>query len=123
MPVKIVVVEDDELNRRLFESVLQKSGYTVATAGNGGEALSLIKDESPSLILIDLGLPDIDGIEVARRYREEAPSPAAKLYALTGAAHPDLSKAGFDGIILKPIRVMEFLRTVERILAGLPPNT
>jgi len=118
MPIKILVVEDDEINRKLFVSLLREGGYEVAEAADGRTAVELIERESPSLVLMDINLPKMSGYEVLRTCKEKGLLGGAKVYALTGSAEAEVMEAGFDGIITKPVRVREFLSTVGAILHG-----
>lgn len=113
---KILVVEDDETNRKLFGSLLREKGYHVFEASDGDEAIALIQKESPSLVLLDVFLPKVNGPDVLRICREKGFLNSTKVYALTGSESSDICDAGFDGIIRKPIKVMDFLRIVEKTL-------
>lgn len=113
---KILVVEDNELNRKFFVSVLREQGHAVMEATNGREAIALIADELPVLVLMDIALPDMNGDEVLRTCRERGVLGGTKVYALTASAMSDVRDAGFDGIIPKPVRVLDFLETVQRTL-------
>ncbi len=116
MPKKILVIEDDEINRKFFVSLLKEGGYEVVEAADGQAAIELIAKESPSLILMDIVLPRMSGYEVLRTCKEKGLLGGSKVYALTASAETEVMEAGFDGIITKPIRVREFLRTVGEIL-------
>ena len=120
MSKKILVVEDDEINRRLFVSLLVEAGYRVAEAADGEAAFEAIIRENPSLILLDITLPKMSGYEVLSACKEKGLLGGAKVYALTASLEPDVRGAGFDGIITKPVRVREFLRTVGEILQTIP---
>jgi two-component system cell cycle response regulator DivK len=115
MTDKILVIEDDEINRRFFVSLLQEGGYEVVEAADGQAAIELITEESPSLILTDIFLPKMNGCEVLRTCKEKGLLRGAKIYALTASAGTEVREAGFDGIIIKPVRVREFLRAVGDI--------
>lgn len=116
MPKKILVVEDDDINRKLFVSLLKGGGYEVSEAAEGQSAIRLMTAETFSLVLMDIGLPAMSGAEVLRVCREKELLRGAKVYALTAAAGTAAGEPVFDGIITKPIRVREFLRTVGEIL-------
>ncbi len=116
MPKKILVVEDDDINRKLFVSLLTGGGYEVAEAAEGQSAIRLMTAESFSLVLMDIGLPAMSGAEVLRVCREKELLHGAKVYALTAAAGTAAGEPGFDGIITKPIRVREFLKMIGEIL-------
>lgn len=116
MARKILVVEDNEINRKLFVSLLREKGYETCEAENGLDALAMIEREAPSLVLLDIILPQMDGYEVFRTSREKGLLHNTRVYALTAADEGDIHDAGFDGIITKPVRVAEFMRTVEKAL-------
>jgi two-component system cell cycle response regulator DivK len=114
MAGKILVVEDDEVNRKLFVSLLRERGYEVSEAADGQQAVERIEREAPALILMDIVLPKMSGIEVMRTCREKGLLKRSKVYALTASEMPDIDRAGFDGVIAKPVRVREFLDIIER---------
>lgn len=116
---KILVVEDDEVNRRLFGSLLREKGYNVFEAADGEEAIALIQKESPSLVLMDVFLPKVNGADVLSVCREKGFLDGSKVYALTGAESEEIARAGFDGVIRKPIRVMDFLNCVDKACASI----
>jgi CheY-like chemotaxis protein len=97
--------------------LLRKSGYNVTVAKDGAEALALVDDVKPSVALIDIGLPDISGLEVARRVREKYPRKKIRLIALTGYGRQEdreaALEAGCDMHLVKPV---EF-STLERVIA------
>ena len=115
---KILVVEDSEINRRLFGSLLREKGYLVLEAADGEEAIEVMQKESPALVLLDITLPKINGLDVMRICRGKGLLGNTKVYALTASASNDIFDAGFDGVIRKPIKVLDFLKTVEETLAG-----
>ncbi len=119
MSAKILVVEDDDLNRKLFVTLLQEKGYEVAEAKDGGEALEKIRTEPPALILLDIVLPSVSGLEVLRQCRKEGLISSSKVYALTASALEEREEAAFDGVIIKPVKVMDFLKTVEESMQSL----
>lgn len=106
VPRRIVLVEDLPDNRRLLTSLLELDGHTVFTAPDGEVGLATIIEQHPDVALIDIGLPGIDGYELARRVREQN-GRAPFLVALTGYGQPnDVSRAreaGFDAHLVKPI--------------------
>jgi CheY-like chemotaxis protein len=110
---KILVVEDDDVNRRFFVSLLRERGYDVSEASDGLQAMEEISREAPALILMDILLPKMNGFEVLRVCREGGLLHRCKVYALTASEIPETEGRGFDGIIMKPVKVMEFLKTVE----------
>jgi CheY-like chemotaxis protein len=116
MPGKILIVEDDAINRRFFTSLLAAGGYEVLEAVDGISAIELIARESPSLVLMDIGLPRMNGHDALKACREKKLLGRTKVYALTASGEAEVGEAGFDGIITKPVRVKEFLKAVRDIL-------
>lgn len=116
MAKKILIVDDEDLNRKLFVSILREGGYETLEAADGLEALTIIKNESPALVLLDIILPKMNGIEVLKTCREKGYLGDAKVYALTAAMMPEINDAGFNGVITKPIRIMEFLDIIEKTM-------
>lgn len=106
-PKKIVLVEDIDDNRELLTSILELDGHEVVTAENGEIGLQVIMSELPDVALVDIGLPGIDGYEVARRVRENATCNCVRLVALTGyGQRADIERsnvAGFDHHLVKPV--------------------
>jgi two-component system, chemotaxis family, CheB/CheR fusion protein len=120
----VLVVEDDDDNRLLMAELLGLRGYTVLTAGCGEEALETIVEKRPPIALVDLGLPDISGLEVARRARKQVPEADLYLVALTGHGQSQdrraTHEAGFDDHLVKPVAldVLERVLEVGRAKAG-----
>ncbi|HMO91143.1 MAG TPA: chemotaxis protein CheB [Pirellulaceae bacterium] len=106
-PQRICVVEDVRSSRDMLKMLLELEGHQVSTAGTGAEAIYLLLAEKPDLAIIDIGLPDISGYEVARRVRESEDGRSIRLVALTGYGQPndveEALRAGFDDHIVKPI--------------------
>ncbi len=105
---RVVIVEDQEDNRRVLSSLLELEGIAVHAAANGAKGLALVEEHQPDAAIIDIGLPDIDGFEVARHIRESIGS-RITLIALTGYGQPqDVEKAqaaGFDHHLVKPLQL------------------
>jgi len=116
----IVLIEDNERNRKLARDVLTHQGYRVADAESAEDGLALVARERPSLILMDIHLPGIDGIEALRRLRADEATRTIPVIAVTASAmthdrHKILA-AGFDGYQSKPISVRPFLAAVRETL-------
>lgn len=113
----VLLIDDDEAAREGVAILLRKSGYNVTVAKDGAEALRLVDEVKPSVALIDIGLPDISGLDVARRVREKYPRKKIRLIALTGYGRQEdreaALEAGCDMHIVKPV---EF-STLERVIA------
>ena len=117
---RILVVEDNPLNLKLVRDVLGAAGFDVVAATSGEEGLRLASSSPPDLVLMDLQLPGIDGVETMRRMRD-APQPVnAPIVAVTALAmaedHANAARAGFDGYIEKPISVRALVDEVRRFL-------
>jgi two-component system cell cycle response regulator DivK len=114
----VLVVEDNELNLRLLEALLEIGGYATLTTGAGETALDIARAEQPDLILMDIQLPDISGIEAIRRLKSDEQTVAIPIIAVTAfAMSPDKSNilsAGCDAYITKPFRSAELLKLVRR---------
>jgi two-component system, cell cycle response regulator DivK len=115
---QILVVEDNEKNMKLFRDVLLAAGYRTLEATTGGEAVALALDHSPDLVLMDIQLPDIDGVEALGRLRADGRTASVPVLALTAQAmegdRERFLAAGFDGYISKPVNVADFVSTVKR---------
>ena len=116
MPARILVVEDDPDNRRIAEVALCGAGYEVRAVGNGAEALECCRSERFDLVVLDLGLPGVGGLEVVRELKSSPEPPP--VVALTGMALPgDEDRArrmGCDEVLVKPCRVAELRERVGR---------
>lgn len=114
---QVLVVEDNEKNMKLFRDVLQASGYRLLEAATGERGLELAAEHQPNLVLMDIQLPDIDGIEALARLRADARTASIPVMALTAQAmHGDRERflgAGFDAYISKPVDIVEFVKTVK----------
>ena len=119
----ILIVEDNEKNMKLVRDVLQFKGYRTLEATNGTDGLRLAAEEAPDLILMDIQLPDIDGITALRRLRADANTRAMPVVAVSASVMPDEQQAivasGFDAYVTKPINLKSFIETVEKF-AGKP---
>jgi len=123
----IVLIEDNEKNRKLARDVLVHQGYRVVEAESGEDGLAAVGRERPDLILMDIHLPGIDGIEALRRLRADAATSTIPVIAVTASVmthdRQKILAAGFDGYQSKPISVRPFLAAVRDTLdrtAGRP---
>jgi DNA-binding response OmpR family regulator len=120
---RVLIVEDDEAIGRGLENVLVERGFTVSRCTHGGRALVAVVADRPDLVLLDLGLPDIDGIEVCRRLRRG--SPGLPIVVLTARdAEMDIVlglNAGADDYIAKPFRLGELLARIGALLRRTAP--
>jgi two-component system, cell cycle response regulator DivK len=116
----ILLVEDNEKNRKLAHDVLVHQGYRVADAESAEEALRLVREQPPSLVLMDIHLPGMDGIAALQRLRADPETRAIPVMAVTASAmtqdRAKIMAAGFDGYQSKPISVRPFLTAVRELL-------
>ncbi len=116
---KILIVEDNEMNLKLIRTVLKAKGFLLAEARDGEEALKIAVAERPDIILIDIQIPKVDGLEVTRRIRAMDDLKDIKIIAITAhAMEGDRKKflvAGCDGYIAKPINTRTFIDEIEAI--------
>jgi two-component system cell cycle response regulator DivK len=122
MTYVILLVEDNERNLKLLRDVLVYAGYDVRVARTAEDGISLAASEPPDLVLMDLQLPGIDGMEALRRLRESPRTADIPVVAVTAQAMKDDREraldAGFNGYIEKPISVRTFPDQVRRFLSG-----
>ncbi|MEX0891101.1 MAG: response regulator [Gemmatimonadota bacterium] len=118
----ILLVEDDPLLRHAFRLLLEDAGYSVVEAGTAAAAVDAALEYTPSLILLDLGLPDRPGLEVARELSGHAAMRAVPIVALTGRVgseqRQDCLDAGCSHFLAKPIEPRELLRRLPELLAA-----
>ncbi len=116
----ILIVEDNEKNMKLGRDILQHKGHATLEAVTGGEGVRLAVEQRPDLVLMDIQLPDIDGIEALRRIRADAALDAVPVIAVSASVMPDdqhkIVTSGFDAFVTKPINLKAFLDTVQRFL-------
>ena len=118
----ILIVEDNEKNMKLVRDILRHNGHATIEAPTGGEGVRLASEKKPDLILMDIQLPDIDGIEALSRFRKDAALDAIAVIAVSASVMPDdqqkIVTSGFDAFVTKPINLKQFLDTVKRFLAN-----
>jgi two-component system cell cycle response regulator DivK len=116
----ILIVEDNEKNMKLVRDILRHNGHTTLEAVTGEDGVRLALSERPDLVLMDIQLPDIDGIEALRRIRAERAVDAIPVVAVSASVMPDdqqkIITSGFDAFVTKPINLKQFLDTVHRFL-------
>lgn len=116
--IKVLVVEDDPINMRLMREILSIKGFTADEAEDGKIAIIKAEKEIYDLLLIDIGIPHIDGVEVMKIIKskpgyENVPAIAITSYAMKGDRERFL-EAGFDDYISKPIEVADLIKRLER---------
>ena len=117
---KILIVEDNEKNMKLVRDILRHQGHATLEAVNGLDGVRLAEQEHPDLVLMDIQLPDIDGIEALGRIRKDTSLDAIPVLAVSASVMPDdqqkIISSGFDAFITKPINLKQFVETVQRFL-------
>lgn len=130
--VHILIVEDQDDTRALITELLHRAGASVVSASNVGEAVELLQQRPPGLVISDIAMPGEDGYTMLRRVRQfcEERNVLIPVIAVTAFAHEEdrklISKAGFAGYLTKPLSVREFLHCVHRhatSISSMPPNT
>ncbi len=118
----VLIVEDNELNMRLLNDVLEAHGYAIIKTDQGEVAIELARRYHPDVILMDIQLPDISGLEATRRLKSDEETRGIPVIAVTAVAMSgDEKKAldsGCDAYISKPIMLQQFLAVVERYASG-----
>ena len=117
----ILIVEDNEKNMKLVRDILQHQGHATLEAVTGTDGVRIAKKAKPDLVLMDIQLPDIDGIAALRQIRAEPLLDAMPVLAVSASVMPDeqhkIVTSGFDAFITKPINLKQFRDTVQRFLA------
>lgn len=121
MSKTILIVEDNDLNMKLFNDLLQAQGYQTLQTRDGREGLRLARDHRPDLILMDIQLPEVSGLEITRMLKEDDELKAIPVIAVTAFAmkgdEEKIRDGGCEGYIAKPISVVGFLQTIARFLS------
>jgi len=117
---RILIVDDNELNLKLLRWLLEKNGYEVHTAGDAKTARVSVRAVRPRLVLMDIQLPDIDGLQLTREFKtdpelRDIPVVAVTSYAMKGDRQKSID-AGCDGFITKPIDTRQFPLEIEKYL-------
>ena len=116
----ILIVEDNDKNRKLVRDVLTFKGYEVIESETGEEGVRLARERRPSLVLMDIRLPGIDGVEALRRLRAEQTTRGIPVMAMTASVMSEdrqkIMAAGFDAYQSKPINVTDFVAAVAQLL-------
>lgn len=120
MAKTILIVEDNDLNMKLFHDLLEAHGYATLQTKDGMEALKIAREKRPDLILMDIQLPEVSGLEVTKWIKEDddlrtIPVVAVTAFAMKGDEEK-IRQGGCEAYIAKPISVAQFLETVEGLL-------
>jgi two-component system cell cycle response regulator DivK len=120
----ILIVEDNDKNLKLVRDVLQVKGYETIESGTAEDGIRLAQERKPDLILMDIQLPGMNGIEAIGVLRADPSTAAIPVVAVTASVMTHdrnlITEAGFDGYVGKPINLKEFLDTVQRMLEKSP---
>jgi CheY-like chemotaxis protein len=119
----VLIVDDDPSIRKLVATTLEDvAGFELVEAANGDEALELAREQAPAIVLLDIDMPGIDGLEACRRLRAEAGTAEATVVMLTAAAGEEAERAaeeaGADLFLTKPFSPLELLRLVDDLGQG-----
>ena len=122
MSKTVMIVEDNELNMKLFNDLLEAHGYRTVATRNGIEALDLARKHRPDLILMDIQLPEVSGLEVTKWIKEDDDLRAIPVIAVTAFAmkgdEERIRQGGCEAYISKPISVAKFIETIRRFLGS-----
>lgn len=120
MKKKILIVEDNDLNLKLFRDLLEAHGYETFETKDGSEALPLAKNVRPDLILMDIQLPEISGLDITKRLKSDEEVSHIPVVAVTAFAMKDdeemILSAGCEAYMSKPISIPTFIETVKKFL-------
>ena len=120
MTKKILIVEDNDLNLKLFRDLLSAHGYETHETKDGLEAIGMVRALKPDLVLMDIQLPEISGLEITRQMKADEQLSRIPVIAVTAFAMKDdeekILSAGCEAYISKPISILPFLDTVRRFL-------
>ena len=124
MPKTVMIVEDNELNMKLFNDLLRANGYNTLPMRNGYEALDALKEHRPDLIIMDIQLPEISGLEVTKRIKQDPdetlraiPVIAVTAFAMKGDEER-IREGGCEAYLSKPISVGKFIETIRHFLGN-----
>jgi CheY-like chemotaxis protein len=120
--IKALIAEDNAINRELLRELLEARGYAVVEACDGREALQVIEQTQPDILLLDIGMPVLDGFAVLRKVRESpklagVPALAVTAYAMQGDREKVLN-SGFDGYLSKPVNSRSLSEELDRLLSN-----
>ena len=120
MKKTVLIVEDNELNMKLFSDLLEAHGYATLKTGNGIEAIELARAHHPKLIIMDIQLPEVSGLDVTRWLKEDEDLRSIPVIAVTAFAmkgdEERIREGGCEAYLSKPISVAKFLETVRTYL-------
>ena len=122
LPRKVLIVEDNDLNMKLFNDLLEAHGYCTLQTKDGVEALRMARLHRPDLILMDIQLPEVSGLEITKRLKADEELRSIPVVAVTAFAmkgdEEKIRQGGCEGYIAKPISIAGFIKVVEHHLPG-----
>jgi two-component system cell cycle response regulator DivK len=122
VPKTILIVEDNELNMKLFHDLLEAHGYATLQTPDGLSALEIAREHRPDLILMDIQLPEVSGLEVTKWLKEDEDLRSIPVIAVTAFAmkgdEEKIIEGGCEAYISKPISVNSFLETIDSFISG-----
>ncbi|MBE7636870.1 response regulator [Sneathiella sp. P13V-1] len=117
---RVLIVEDNELNMKLFHDLLEAHGYDTLQTKDGMEALTIAREQKPDLILMDIQLPEVSGLEVTKWIKEDENLESIPVIAVTAFAmkgdEEKIREGGCEAYVAKPISVENFIKTVKEFL-------
>jgi two-component system cell cycle response regulator DivK len=120
----VLIVEDNELNMKLFHDLLEAHGYATVGTRNGVEAIELARSHRPDLILMDIQLPEVSGLEVTKWIKDDPDLNAIPVIAVTAFAmkgdEERIRQGGCEAYLSKPISVAKFMETIRHFLGAAP---
>ena len=120
MPKTVLIVEDNELNMKLFNDLLEAHGYITLKTSDGAEALDLARQHHPDLVLMDIQLPRVSGLEVTRQIKADEKLKGIPVIAITAFAmkgdEEKIREGGCEDYMAKPISVTKFIETVQKYI-------
>ncbi|MEO1305848.1 MAG: response regulator [Pseudomonadota bacterium] len=126
-PRKVLIVEDNALNMRLFCDLLDASGYETLQCVDGAKAVGLALEAQPDLIVMDIQLPEVSGLDITRWLKDDERTEKIPVLAVTAfAMRTDellVREAGCEGYLSKPIQVRSFLKTVDDLISKEPATS
>lgn len=122
MPSKVLIVEDNELNMKLFHDLLEAHGIATLQTNDGRKVMDLVRKDRPDLILMDIQLPEVSGLEVTRWLKADEDLKTIPVIAVTAFAmkgdEQKIREGGCEDYISKPISVVKFMETIGKYLPG-----
>ena len=124
MAKTVLIVEDNELNMKLFNDLLEAHGYATLKTGSGVEAIELARRHTPDLILMDIQLPEVSGLQVTQWIKDDESLRSIPVVAITAFAmkgdEEKIRQGGCEAYLSKPISVVKFLETVRNYASDVP---